>query len=224
MATLGDHMALHPRSASYGSSGSSPRASLLRLLLVIAVLLPFFGSIPLARAQEELVNVLANGGFEADADGNSRPDGWSSTGRFTRSTAVVRTNSYSGRHAATDNANYTITQTIPSVRPGTSYRFSGWLIIPATTDSFFIRPQVRWLSTSGRVLRSCLKRVTLPTVVPSSGSWRGRSSLHYWLAAPYTPDTSDGTGSATQMSAPRPSAGAARQSLSCRRSAAPAGG
>ena len=57
-----------------------------------------------------LANRLLNPGFELDANNDTRPDSWTSNADFTRSNALARSGSYSGRHLATNNAGYTITQ------------------------------------------------------------------------------------------------------------------
>jgi hypothetical protein len=81
-------------------------------------------------------NLLVNGGFELDANGDSRPDGWTSDPRFTRAARPFR-GSYSGR--LTGSGDYWITQKVSGLRPDRLYRFSGRVFVPATTDSFEVK-------------------------------------------------------------------------------------
>lgn len=97
-------------------------------------------------------NLLANGGFELDANANSRPDSWTSSARFTRSSVSAHSGVYSGRHFATNNASYTIAQLINGLSAAT-YRFEGWVNIPATNDSFSIQLRVVWQTSGGSTVR-----------------------------------------------------------------------
>lgn len=108
-------------------------------------------------------NLLANAGFEIDADGNTRPDGWSTDTRFTRDSTVTRTGSFAGRHQAANNTGYTVFQRV-SVVAGKAYAFDSWVNIPATTDTFTFRLQVRWLnSTGGTISTSTVRSFTTAT-------------------------------------------------------------
>ncbi len=99
-------------------------------------------------------NLLRNGGFELDANGDTRPDNWTSNTRVTRSAAVVRSGSYAMRHYATDNANYTISQTVAGVTAGTNYVLVGYVAIPPTSDTFTFNVRVRWLRSDSTIIRT----------------------------------------------------------------------
>jgi titin len=112
-------------------------------------------------------NLLMNGGFEADADGNGRPDGWSANASFTRSSEVVRSGLSAGRHLAPRNRNYTILQRV-GVSPGTAYSFSGCANIPPSADTFNFRFHLRWLDAGDRIVaQQTLRSYTAPT----DGAW-----------------------------------------------------
>jgi hypothetical protein len=100
------------------------------------------------------VNLLQNGGFELDANGDTRPDDWTTNARVIRSAAVVRSGSYAMRHYATDNANYTISQTITGVTAGTNYVLLGYVNIPPSGDAFTFRIRVRWLRSDNTIIRT----------------------------------------------------------------------
>ncbi len=112
-------------------------------------------------------NLLQNGGFELDANGDTRPDNWTSNSRVTRSAAVVRSGSYAMRHSATDNANYTISQTVAGVTAGTNYVLLGYVTIPPTGDTFTFNVRVRWLRSDGTIIRTDTAR----SFTRSTGSW-----------------------------------------------------
>jgi hypothetical protein len=112
-------------------------------------------------------NLLLNPSFEEDANGDGRPDVWSTVGAFTRSSEAVRSGSYAGKHFATNNAQYTIKQAV-SATAGSSYTFTGCANIPTSTDVFTFRFQLRWLTASGSVVaQKTLKTYTAPT----GGAW-----------------------------------------------------
>ncbi len=94
-------------------------------------------------------NRLLNAGFELDADTNSRPDNWTSSTMFTRSSTVMLSGSYAGRHYATSNANYIVKQSVSNVVAGNSYSFSGSVRIPSTKDAFTFKLSVRWIDSNG---------------------------------------------------------------------------
>ena len=99
-------------------------------------------------------NLLKNPGFERDSNGDGRPNSWASSARFTRSAAVVHSGRHSGRHRATKNSDYIVTQVAKSLSPQTSYGFSGWVNIPATADSFTFTIRVRWRNHNNKLLRT----------------------------------------------------------------------
>lgn len=91
---------------------------------------------------------LTNGGFEQDLDGNTQPDDWSSNTWFTTDPVTARSGAFAGRHQASNNANYTVSQQIEGITPGKGYRFEGWVNIPSTSDSFSFRVDIRWLNAN----------------------------------------------------------------------------
>jgi hypothetical protein len=114
-----------------------------------------------------VANLLQNPSFESDANGDGLPDVWTTVGAFTRSSEVVRSGSFAGKHFATTNANYSVKQSV-GVTAGASHSFSGCANIPPTTDAFTFRFHLRWLSASGTVLaQKTLKTHTAPT----GGAW-----------------------------------------------------
>jgi hypothetical protein len=112
-------------------------------------------------------NLLRNAGFELDANGDNRPDNWTNNGRFTRSSTSVFAGSFSGRHRATDNLGHTIQQTVGGLTAGRTYSFSGRVNIPATTDAFTFRLQIRWRNASNRTIRTD----TIKTYTGATAGW-----------------------------------------------------
>lgn len=119
-------------------------------------------------------NLLANGGFELDANNDGKPDSWGKKTQFTRSNTVVRSGSYAGKHFATDDSGYNLAQTIPGLNAGTPYFLAGWINVPATSDTFSIKFQVRWLNSSGSTLSTAnLKTFSAATAGWSQMTWSG---------------------------------------------------
>jgi len=113
------------------------------------------------------LNLLVNPGFELDANGDNRPDSWSSTSKFTRSSAVVLSGGFSGRHFSTSNSGYTISQNVLNLTAGSTYSFTGWANIPPTSDAFTFKFEVKWHNASGNGIRTnTIKSYTGPT-----GGW-----------------------------------------------------
>ena len=111
------------------------------------------------------VNLLANPGFELDADNNTKPDTWSGNSNFTRSSELVLGGSYAGKHFSTANAGYTITQTVSNLAPGTTCSFSGWVNVRPTSDAFTLGLQVRWrTATDSSIKTDTIKTYSGPTV------------------------------------------------------------
>src|SRR5205823_7112783 len=81
-------------------------------------------------------NLLFNSDFEHDCNNNTLPDKWSEDSHFTRSSAVVHDGGFAGKHLATSDASYTISQTVSGLSAGKRYNFSGWTNIPPTSDAF----------------------------------------------------------------------------------------
>jgi hypothetical protein len=105
---------------------------------------------------------LANGGFELDINADGRPDSWTSDARFTVDTSagIAYSGGAAGRHQATTNPSYNIDQRAGTgtIVPGKGYTLSGWVNIPATSDSFTFRLQVRWLNSAGTLLSTTTVR------------------------------------------------------------------
>lgn len=116
-------------------------------------------------------NLLENPSFEIDDNGDNRPDNWTSNAKFTRSTTEVREGAYSGRHSATNNSGFTISQTVSNLSAGTDYTFSGMVNIPRTSDSFTLKLQIRWLNGSGNTIST----TTLRTFSKETAGWESVS-------------------------------------------------
>lgn len=101
-------------------------------------------------------NLLKNGSFEIDANGDGRPDSWSQNAKFTRSALLARDGNYAGRFKATDNTGATVNQTISGIKAGKIYCFSGWIDIPDTADVFSFKLQMRWRNSTGGVISTAL--------------------------------------------------------------------
>ncbi|HXG40436.1 MAG TPA: hypothetical protein VNJ28_05790, partial [Candidatus Limnocylindrales bacterium] len=101
-----------------------------------------------ALVQGEIDNVLANPGFELDANGDGRPDGWTSKPAFTRSSDVVHGGSFAGRHQSNANAGYTVQQVVKNLSGGTIYGIAGWVNIPPTSDAFKFIVRISWRNGS----------------------------------------------------------------------------
>jgi hypothetical protein len=80
----------------------------------------------------------------------------------------VAISGFAGKHFATDNSGYTISQTVNSVTPGTTYSFSGWVNIPSTTDSFTFKLQVKWRDASNVTLGTIQ---TIKAYTASTSGW-----------------------------------------------------
>ena len=125
-----------------------------------------------------LANVLRNGGFELDANGDTRPDSRTANSHATRSTARKFSGASSMRHRATDGSSHGVDQTTTWVVPGGRYAFSARTNIPSTADSFSFAYRVLWRSATGALLRtdSVGSRTS-----HTSGAWRTASAT---LTAP----------------------------------------
>jgi hypothetical protein len=109
-------------------------------------------------------DLLANGGFELDANNDGLPDGWGSNNYATRSTAAVHSGSYAMRHYAKNNASYTISQAVSGLTAGQSYDFSSWVNIPSTNDRFTFSLEVRWRNGRNHAIgTSTIASYTAPT-------------------------------------------------------------
>lgn len=101
-----------------------------------------------------VANRLLNPGFELDANNDTRPDSWTSNTNVTRSSLVVRSESFAMRHFSTSNTGYTISQTVSGLAAGATYTFGGWVNIPATSDTFTFTLRIRWRNASNTILRT----------------------------------------------------------------------
>lgn len=112
------------------------------------------------------VNKIANPGFEVDANGDGRPDSWTSNAAFSRS-APGYTGEYSGRFYSTKNKGCTIGQTVTGLTAGSPYQFSGWVNIPQTTDQFTFRFNIVWKNTRN----STISTQTVTTYSGPTSGW-----------------------------------------------------
>jgi hypothetical protein len=110
--------------------------------------------------------LLANPSFEIDANANNRPDSWTNSARFLRTTAAVRSGAYGGTHSG-NNASYTIGQTRTGLTAGTAYSLAGWVYIPPTTDSFTFSIQIQWRSTASSIIST----QTVGTFTAATSGW-----------------------------------------------------
>lgn len=109
-------------------------------------------------------NMLANPGFETDANNDGKPDAWSTNANFTRSSEVVHGGSYAGKHFATNNSGYVISQTVNGISAGADYTALCWVNIPSTSDSFKLNLQVKWRNASNKsISTTTFKKYTKAT-------------------------------------------------------------
>lgn len=122
-----------------------------------------------------VTNLLANPGFEVDANNDGRPDHWSSDPRATRSSASVHSGSYAMQLFATNNSGFSIGQPVPGLTAGKSYDFSGWVNIPTTRDKFELKLEVQWLNARNRTISTNVIRTYSSS---TGGTWdQATSSL-----------------------------------------------
>jgi hypothetical protein len=98
------------------------------------------------------MNLLGNGGFEQDANGDGAPDVWTTNEAFTRSGAVVNDGAFSGRHESDADAAYSVRQVVDGISAGTSYDFTGSVNVATTTDTFTFVVRVQWLTQTGTII------------------------------------------------------------------------
>jgi hypothetical protein len=119
----------------------------------------------------ELENLLANPGFELDANADNRPDSWTSSARFLRSATVVRNGVAAGNLTATTNPTFTInSSTISGLYAGASHRVSGWVNIPARDDDFSLSVQLQWRTSTNSPVGA---NVVLATHAAATEAWAG---------------------------------------------------
>ena len=116
-------------------------------------------------------NLLRNGGFELDANADTRPDTWTTDATFTRSSAQAHAGSFSGQFAATTNVNVIVKQGV-TVTAGQTYSVSGFVLVPPTSDTFSLRVQVQWRGGGATVSTSTVGTVSAQTAgwVPINGT------------------------------------------------------
>ena len=110
------------------------------------------------------LNLIRNGSFELDRNGDHRPDNWTFNSHFSRTTLVHRVGSYAGRHQGVGESSYTVRQDLADVVGGETYHFVGWTKIP-TADAFTYRVRILWYGGNGAQLgRSQLDVFTSSTL------------------------------------------------------------
>lgn len=87
---------------------------------------------------------LVNGGFERDADGDSRPDAWTSTSAFSRTSADAISGRWSGRVAARRDRDVVVQQRVGGIRGGHHYVAAAVVVVPPTRDRFRFVARVLW--------------------------------------------------------------------------------
>ncbi len=127
-------------------------------------------------------NLLTNGSFEIDADGDTRPDGWTEHIAFLRHTTVPPIDgTYVGRHASSGGHSYTVYANAPVVA-GRVYSMSGHYLAATTSDSFTLQIKIKWRSAGGNISTVTIKKYTDDT----AGAWTSFSGI---VTAPSTATT-----------------------------------
>jgi PKD repeat protein len=112
-------------------------------------------------------NLLANGGFELDADNNGQPDGWSANSSFTRSTAITaREGAFVGRHSTPGESTYNV-DSDATVVGGEQYILSGFVNAPTNADKFKFLVKIKWRGPSGNITTVTVTKFTDDT----AGTW-----------------------------------------------------
>lgn len=123
-------------------------------------------------------NLLGNGGFELDADGNG-PDDWTSNASFTRSSAIAaREGAFVGRHATPGESTYNVESDAPVVG-GQRYVLSGFVNAPVNSDKFRFLVKIKWRGSSGNISTVTIAKFTDDT----AGTW---ASFTATVTAPST--------------------------------------
>ena len=113
-------------------------------------------------------NLLGNPSFEVDANNDGKPDVWSTNAKFTRNNSIAAIDgTYVGRFLAADNSGVTIQQVVPNLTAGGTYNFSGQVNIPATSDAFTFKIQVKWRNSSNNVISTSVVK----TYTASTSGW-----------------------------------------------------
>jgi len=112
-------------------------------LVVVALAIVGLAFLLASRPTSSASNLVANPGFEADANGDGTPDGWSKHALFTRVNAPAHGGSFAGQFRATANGSGSVGQTV-SITAGTRFEFAGWVQAPTTSDPFTFQLKVQW--------------------------------------------------------------------------------
>jgi hypothetical protein len=111
-------------------------------------------------------NLVLNGGFEADANGDGAPDDWHKSSKFKRAGEVVRTGAFAGRlQRSGDLDGIVIKQIVPGIAQGVAYEFSGCVNIPSSTTGVQFFWELKWRDATGGVVKTEL----LQTYTTSTG-------------------------------------------------------
>ncbi|MGH2382321.1 MAG: PKD domain-containing protein [Candidatus Limnocylindria bacterium] len=116
-------------------------------------------------------NLLTNGGFELDANGDTRPDDWTTDTAFTRSDVIpAQEGAFVGRHLTTSERSYTV-YAEASVAGGESYVLSGMLNAPTNADAFKFQFKIKWRGAGGNISTTLVHQIKDDT----AGAWRSFS-------------------------------------------------
>jgi hypothetical protein len=116
---------------------------------------------PTPTSLPEAENLLANPGFELDANNDGFPDGWTTDPIFSRTNEIVHSGNFAGKYSATNSASANVRQTIENLTPGATYNVSGWVNIPQPAgSSLSFQPKVEWRNGSTLIYRDSLKKYT----------------------------------------------------------------
>jgi hypothetical protein len=109
-------------------------------------------------------NMVANPGFELDANNDKRPDRWTltpSNAPVTRDAGEHRGGTYSLRAGPSALPSYMVTQRVPGIIAGATYSFGSYVFVSNTTDSFTFDVEVRWRSATNTVISTArIRRFT----------------------------------------------------------------
>jgi hypothetical protein len=131
-----------------------------RGLLLIVALLTLTLTLAFAPAASARggTNLVRNPGFEIDANLDSRPDDWTpSTPAFTRSAAVVKSGSYSGKYYLSAIGQSRVGQRINGITPGRMYVFNTGLNIDASPRTrFALNIEFQWKNAAGTTISTSI--------------------------------------------------------------------
>jgi hypothetical protein len=108
-------------------------------------------------------NLIRNGSFEKDRNGDGRPDSWTVNSHFSRTTLARKEGTHSGRHRSVTSATYSVRQDVNDVVAGETYHFEGYTKIPSTNDTFTYRVRMVWFGSNGtKISTSNMVLITSP--------------------------------------------------------------